>query len=227
MAVPLNNASQFSIEALNAEYVGLEPVARLNRLSEQFQRILVTSSFGASSAILLHLLSQSALAKVPVYIVNTGFLFPETLAYRQNLAELLNLTVAEIVPEPWRFKVVEDTRMWETHPDLCCTLKKVEPMDDFTKNYDVWISGIMGWQSHHRGKQEVFSRKKEILKFHPLLELTQAQAEAYMLAHNLPEHPLKEKGFASIGCMPCTQRGVGREGRWGHLPGKTECGLHL
>ncbi len=215
------------LEALNNEFYPLSKLERINLVADRFDRILITSSFGTTSAILLHLLSQSRLAHLPVFIVNTGFLFPETLAYRNHLSALLKIKVEEIVPEAWRFDVTAQTTMWKNDPDTCCVLKKVEPLDDFAKGYDLWMSGIMGWQSNHRGKQPIFSLKKGIVKFHPLVDMTKQEAESYFYHHNLPEHPLKSQGYESIGCMPCTQQGNGRNGRWEHLPGKTECGLHF
>ena len=93
--------------------------------------------------------------------------------------------------------------------------------------YDLWISGIMAWQNDYRKTQDIFVVKHQILKFHPLIDIKSIEASQFYLDNPNLMHPLESLGYASVGCVHCTSHGVGREGRWASVLGKTECGLHL
>lgn len=187
-------------------------------------RILVTSSFGTTSALVLHML-RNAGVETPVYFLNTSFHFLETLAYREILAERLGLDVRELRAAPPDVRETLRTGRWAYDPEGCCRVNKVEPLARVKRRADIWVSGLMNWQSPTRADLEVFEERDGLLKFYPLVDFTRAQAEAYYAEHDLPRHPLEAEGYASVGCTHCTQPGNGREGRWAGTA-KTECGLH-
>ena len=102
----------------------------------------------------------------------------------------------------------------------------MEPLEKIKESYKVWVSGLMRWQSDNRSTLDVFEERNGMIKFYPLLDVTQDERENFIKDHHLPFHPLISKGYFSIGCKHCTVPGKGREGRWNNSP-KTECGLHL
>lgn len=215
------------IEALNKDYKKRSTSERLAQAHQDFERILITSSFGTTSALLFEQFRLAGLKNYTVQFVNTGFLFDETLRYKDILSAHYEFYVIEIKPADWRFELTEKEQLWTTNPDLCCAIKKIEPLEEVMKNYDLWISGIMAWQNDHRKNQEIFAVKHQLLKFHPLIDLAYSAAAQFYLENPQLRHPLQSLGYESIGCTHCTALGIGREGRWAGIAGKTECGLHL
>jgi len=215
------------VERLNAAYGPLDFEARLRRLFSEFdpQRVLVTSSFAATSAYFLHIISRIAPEQV-IHFIDTGYHFPETIAYRQYLIDQYGLMVADVKAEDWKHQFTVDEKTWERDPDFCCTINKVEPLELIKPKFDVWVSSLMHWQTDHRSGLEVFERRRGMLKCNPMIDVTREQRDAYIREHELPFHPLVAKGYQSIGCTHCTVAGEGRSGRWLGKP-KTECGLHL
>ena len=108
----------------------------------------------------------------------------------------------------------------------CCSINKVEPLEEIKQDYDIWASGLMSWQTEHRSSLDIFEERNGIIKFYPLIDVSKEQRDNYIREHRLPFHPLVAKGYASIGCAHCTVPGDDRSGRWNNSP-KTECGLHL
>jgi phosphoadenosine phosphosulfate reductase len=209
------------------EYLPLNPEQRMKQLFAEFgaKDILFTSSFGTTSAILLHLLHRVA-PQHTVYFLDTTYHFSETLQYKDELTKLLQLNVSTLQPEEWKNAFTGEDQTWSKDPDLCCSINKVEPLDKIKSNFKIWISGLMGAQNKFRKQLNIFDVREEITKFYPIVDLTEAQAAAYMKEFQLPEHPLIKQGFHSVGCYHCTVKGRGREGRWVNRS-KTECGLHL
>ncbi len=122
-----------------------------------------------------------------------------------------------------------DTRnaqLWSKDANKCCNINKVEPLEYIKTNYKIWVSGLMKWQSDFRNSLDIFERRNEITKFYPLLDIGYIERDEFIKTHHLPFHPLKSKGYSSIGCTHCTVPGGDRTGRWNNSP-KTECGLHL
>lgn len=211
---------------LNASYENLTQVERVKKIFENFDhdRILVTSSFGTTAAILLHMISKVA-PDHPIYLTNTGYLFGETLKYKDDLVEQLGLNVIEVeAPENQR-RFTKENESWKYHPDLCCHINKVRPTEFLKEDKDIWISGLMRYQNANREKLRIFEPKDELLKFHPNIDLTEEEVQTYATIYELPRHPLLYQGYGSIGCTHCTTRGEGRQGRWMNST-KTECGLH-
>lgn len=215
------------LEELSARYTPLDFEQRLRQLYRDFDpaEVLVTSSFAATSAYFLHIVSTIE-PRQKIAFIDTGFHFPQTLAYRDYLVELFKLDVFDVKAEDWKHQFTVDDRTYQRDPDYCCAVNKVEPLDAIKPNYRVWMSSLMGWQTDDRGGMQVFEERRGILKFNPMIDVSRAQRDAYIAEHRLPFHPLVAEGYSSIGCAHCTVKGEGRSGRWVGKP-KTECGLHL
>ncbi len=214
-----------NIDALNKKYAALSPEGRIKELYNDFDKILFTSSFGTTAAFLLHLFHKINKDQT-VYFLDTTYHFNETLIYKQQLTDLLGLKVIDIKSEEWKNKFTQDDKTWNSDPDLCCSINKVEPLDKIKPDFEVWVSGLMSSQNKYRGSLKVFDMKDGMLKFYPLVDLKEQDAFDYIKKHQLPEHPLLKAGFNSVGCFHCTVAGKGRSGRWVNKS-KTECGLHL
>lgn len=188
-------------------------------------RVLVTSSFGTTSAILLHIISRLR-ASHPIYFIDTGYHFPETLEYKETLTRRLGLNVIDIHPDATRHEETRQKEFWTSEPDRCCRINKVEPLRAVQQRHVIWVSGLMAWQNAHRSRFELLEDRGNLFKFYPLLDWSRRQAANYYAQLGLPRHPLEARGYESIGCSHCTQPGRGRDGRWAGS-GKTECGLHI
>ena len=223
----LGNAQAVNLEALNAKYKKLHPTERVKQLFKDFYAsgILVTSSFGTTSALLLHMLHRTR-KNHPVRFINTGYLFAETLAYKNTLAKRLGLKVVELEPKAKRHAKTKAAAMWSHNPDECCKINKTEPLTAVKKGYKVWMSGLMGFQSEQRNALNIFEMKDAIIKFQPLIDILEGEAALYMKLFELPQHPLLDKGYDSVGCTHCTAKGSCRMGRWIDHD-KNECGLHF
>lgn len=227
--VPANSAglAPQSLAALNRAYQPLDFEQRIRRLYQDFapQGVLVTSSFAATSAYFLHIISRIRPTQT-IHFINTGFHFQETLDYRDYLAKLYDLTVVDVKPDSHHYQYALTETLWETDPDLCCSVNKVEPLEEVKQDFQVWVSSLMGWQTDHRAGLDIFEERRGVIKFNPMIDVTREQRDAYIAEHDLPFHPLVAQGYSSIGCSHCTVKGEGRSGRWQGKP-KTECGLHL
>lgn len=220
---------------LRRENDRLERASAEERLAFAVERFggktLFTSSFGAGSGVLLHLWSRVA-GKLPVVFIDTGFLFEETLAYRDDLVSRLGLTLLVVRPETSRaeFMATHGDDIQRRNSDFCCAKNKVEPVAPLKRDAEAWVSGIRRDQSAERADVPILlAAPGEPLKVHPIATFTAADVHAYLRAHDIPPHPLEKKGYRSIGCEPCT-RAVRegedeRAGRWAWTD-KTECGLH-
>ncbi len=193
-------------------------------------RIALVSSFGADSAVLLHMVSQID-PKTPVVFVDTGQHFDETLRYRDALCARLGLTNL-VMAEPDREVVAaEDPEkfLFASDPDRCCDIRKVQPLAGALESYDAWITGRKSFQTATRSRVPLFEAEGDRVKVNPLVGWSATDLLDYIRAADLPPHPLVAKGFPSIGCLPCTSRVAPgedpRAGRWrGRL--KSECGIH-
>lgn len=215
------------IATLNERYRPLHFEARIRRLYEDFEadKILVTSSFAATSAYFLHIISRIRPEQI-VHFIDTGYHFPETLAYKEYLTRLYGLRVADLRAETWRHEFTLRERTYREDPDFCCSINKVEPLEEIKSRYLIWATSLMRWQTEHRATLEIFEERGGIVKFNPMIDIAKSERDAYIREHGLPFHPLVAHGYSSIGCTHCTLPGRDREGRWIDKP-KTECGLHL
>jgi phosphoadenosine phosphosulfate reductase len=205
-----------------------------NKLSEYNQKSLkmfTTSSFQTHSIVLLHILSQID-KSIPVYFINTGYHFPETISFRDQITDLLKLNMKDVssfTPRNMQ-KDAQGKLLFASDPDFCCYLNKVQPLEPILAEHDVWINGVRADQSSVRKTfKEEESAPHGVVRFHPMLDWTTKSIELYIKEHKLPRHPLEAKGYLSIGCEPCTRKFDlefnAREGRWYGL-NKTECGLN-
>ncbi len=219
--------SEEEVKALNQKYRKLSVRERVQELYNDFDlnEIMLTSSFATSSAYLLHEFSQVNKDQV-IYFIDTHYHFEETLKYKEELTKLYGLKVESVssLKEDYEFTLRNET--WKEAPEFCCEINKVRPLQAIKERFNVWVSGLMEWQSDHRKSLDIFEIRNGILKFYPLLDVTEEYRELYISKNMLPFHPLVAKGYQSVGCKHCTVPGAGRTGRWNNHP-KTECGLHL
>ena len=195
-------------------------------------RIAMVSSFGAESAVLLDLVAEVDPA-TPVIFLDTLKLFPETLAYRDTLVTRLGLTdVRSVQPDSRDLDRHDpDGTLWSYEPDLCCHIRKTEPLDLALRGFDAWITGRKRFHGGSRKQLETIELDLASgrLKVNPLATWTVEDIRRHLVARDLPTHPLTAQGYASIGCMPCTRPVTPgeavRSGRWSWLD-KTECGIH-
>jgi phosphoadenosine phosphosulfate reductase len=192
--------------------------------------LALVSSFGAESAVLLHMASEVS-RDIPVLFLDTGMLFGQTLDYRQQLAAKLGLTdVRDLRP---RFEDLAtgdpNADLWKTDTDGCCHIRKVLPLNQALDGFSAWITGRKRFHGGDRVRLPVVEEVDGKLKFNPLANWAKADLDAYAADHGLPEHPLVAFGYPSLGCWPCTspvEEGADvRSGRWAGSQ-KTECGIH-
>ena len=222
------------IMALNGMFDEMDGVAVLRQAVEELLPgdLAIVSSFGADSSVLLHMVSEVD-PTLPVYFLETGKHFAETLDYVETLKRHLKLTnVIALVPDPKdlaRFDPAGD--LWETDPDSCCHIRKTEPLDDAVKGFGGWVTGRKRYQTAERGVLPHFElTSDDRIKVNPLAYFSDADITSYKLKYGLPEHPLYSMGYKSIGCAPCTsvvaEGEDPRAGRWRGL-NKKECGIHF
>jgi phosphoadenosine phosphosulfate reductase len=194
------------------------------------ERLAVVSSFGSESAALLKVTADVDPA-IPVIFLDTGHMFTETLAYRDQLIEILGLRdVRSIKPDAAALKREDvDNELWFSDPDACCRIRKVEPLARALAPFTAWINGRKRFQGGLRAAIPVVEQDGARVKFNPFANVTREDIAAIYHAAKLPQHPLVASGFRSIGCMPCTSRSDNgeddRAGRWRGRD-KTECGIH-
>lgn len=196
--------------------------------------VAVVSSFGAESAVLLHLIGTID-RHVPVLFLDTGKHFPETIAYRDALTQRLGLTNLRIlIPDPAELAERDGNGLrWSFDPDGCCEIRKVRPLAKALAGFDASFTGRKSFQAATRANLPRFeldtSDAEGRLKINPLIDWTPSQIAAYFILHDLPQHPLIAQGYPSIGCSPCTRPVApgedARSGRWAGWD-KVECGIH-
>jgi phosphoadenosine phosphosulfate reductase len=196
--------------------------------------LCVTCSFQTEDIALVHMIIREK-SGIPILFLDTGYHFPETLAYRDEMAarfrlNLINVAPTMTVPEQEsKFGI-----LYQSSPDRCCGFRKVEPLFAALDSYRVWFTGLRREQSPTRaGLKELDEFRlpsgKVLTKVSPLASWTNREVWAYLKANQIPASPLYEQGYTSIGCRPCTQlptdAGNPRSGRWGGR--KLECGIHI
>ena len=201
---------------------------------EKGRTLFATSSFQTNSVVLLHIISCIA-PDIPVYMLNTGYLFPETLAFKEQLVSRLNLNVIELFSSiPKLHQKDENGRLlFTSDPDYCCQVNKIQPLEPILERFDVWINGVRASQSHTRANMKKEERvSSNTVRYHPILQWTNKMVYDYIKENQLPVHPMEKDGYLSIGCQPCTRKidlevmaEKGRDGRWFGQT-KVECGLH-
>ena len=218
-------------QRLDAELRHAHPATILRAAIEEFgDEVALVSSFGAESAVLLHMAAQIK-PDLPVLFLDTGMLFGQTLDYRQQLAARLRLTDVRDLRPRFEDLAVNDpnAELWRTDTDACCHIRKVIPLDLALAEFSAWITGRKRFHGGARLRLPVVEASDGRLKFNPLANWTKAELDAYAEEHDLPAHPLVAFGYPSIGCWPCTSPvddGADlRSGRWAGSQ-KSECGIH-
>ena len=194
------------------------------------ERLALVSSFGTESAALLKVMADVDPA-IPVIFLDTGWLFEETLAYRDALIARLGLRdVRSIRPREETLSHQDPNReLWFSDPDACCRIRKVEPLARALAPFGAWINGRKRFQGGVRADIPVVEHDGSRLKFNPFADASREEIAAIYAGAVLPPHPLAARGYQSVGCMPCTSRTLANEderaGRW-RGRAKTECGIH-
>ncbi len=225
--------AQAEAAGLDALYGHLAPQSVIERAARDLFAggIAAVSSFGADSAVLLHMIAGVD-RTLPIVFLDTGKHFEETLRYRDALAADFGLTDIRVVaPDASRLRRVDPAgRLHETDTDACCDVRKVEPMARGVAPFHAWLTGRKRFQAATRAALPVFEAVGPRIRINPLARWTTADQADYMRVHRLRENPLVAYGYLSIGCFPCTQPVKpgenARSGRWAGQA-KTECGIHL
>jgi len=184
--------------------------------------LVVTASFG--DATLVHLVSQT-IPNADVVLLDTGYLFAETEWYAEQLRDRFGLRLRTVHPRP-----DAERDLWQTDPDACCRVRKVEPLERVLADKAAWVTGVRRSDMESRRLTPIVHEDlmRDVTKINPIANWTRDDVISYRLRHDLPEHPLADRGYSSIGCWPCTKPAVNgdeRSGRWAGQD-KTECGLH-
>ena len=226
-------APDLAVGALNTRYEGA-PAEEVLHAALRFYAggIGLVSSFGAESAVLLHMAAQIN-PHVPVLMIDTLMLFPETLRYQEELSAWLGLTDVRRISVPRAVRRERDPwgALHIADPDACCALRKVAPLEDALRGFSAHVSGRKRFQSGTRAAMKLFEADAAgRIKVNPLAAWGAAEIADYFAAHELPRHSLVARGYPSIGCVPCTSRVEDgedpRAGRW-RGSDKVECGIHF
>lgn len=203
----------------------------LERYKQEGKTMFTSSSFQSHSLVLLHILSRID-KTIPIYFLNTGYHFPETISFRDYVTEQFGINTIDLKPDVPKSmqRNAEGRLMFTSDPDYCCHLNKTRPMDQVLFNHDIWINGVRADQSKVRAAMKVEQPAPHgTMRFHPMLDWNSKMIYQYQKEFKLPKHPLEEKGYLSIGCEPCTRKldpeMQEREARWYGMQ-KVECGLH-
>ena len=199
------------------------------------QKMVLACSFGAEDVVLVDMVHRIN-PEVPLFYLDTDFLFPETYATRDRIIERYQLKPAHVIQvksllTPQQQAESHGEALWASHPDQCCQLRKVEPLTRVLQGYDAWITGIRRDQAPSRANAGLieWDEKFTLIKVNPLARWTWADVWSYIKVHEVPYNPLHDHNYPSIGCTYCTAPVASgddpRAGRWKNFT-KTECGLH-
>lgn len=197
----------------------------------------VGTSFQGAGLVLLHHAVKAGLP-FPVFTLDTGLLFEETLETKKRLEEFWGIQIEGIIPELSLEQQAAEfgPELWKRNPDTCCQLRKVEPLRERLTNLSVWITGVRSEQGATRKKTAILERylfdplmERHLFKLNPMVNWKREQVWDYLRTHKIPYNPLQDRGYRSIGCQPCTrlagEADDERAGRWAGFD-KTECGIH-
>lgn len=235
-ASPAADMPTIDLEQVNAELADADAPQVVRWAAKTFgERLVMTSSFGAQAAVMLHLVTREV-PDIPVIFIDTGFHFPETYRFADAMTDRLGLNLKVYAPQlspAWM--VARHGRLWEKDTkealDQYDRMHKLEPMQRALKELNVgaWLAGLRGGQTDHRKSLARVVRQDGFFKVHPILSWTTKDVHEYLKKHDLPYHPLYEQGYPSIGDWHSTfPIGEGQDERAGRFRGlKQECGLHL
>ena len=231
----MRHLNQEELISLNEKFESEHPSRILGWLNENFRtgEIGMATGFGAEGVVLIDMIA-SINRNIPVFYLDTNVLFPETYALRDKLEEKYSI---RLIRYATRISLEQQSELhgaslWETNPDLCCKIRKVEPLREALQNYSGWITAIRREQSAVRAKAGIieWDSKFDLLKINPLAAWTKKEVWKYIVDRGVPYNPLYDKKYASIGCTHCTTPVADgedeRAGRWRGFQ-KKECGLHI
>lgn len=200
-------------------------------------RAAIGTSFQGAGLVIMHHARKEGL-DFPVFTLDTGLLFPETLELKARLEKFLDIQIESLHPEQTVQQQADEhgPELWNRSPDLCCVMRKVLPLQKKLEELDVWITGVRRQQSDTRQKTQILElykfdvlRDHQILKLNPIANWSREKVWDYLRANEIPYNPLTDRGYRSIGCVPCTRpSGTDeneRAGRWTGFD-KAECGIH-
>ena len=228
--------SPAEVQSLNQRFQNESTEKILAWAWERFSaRAAIGTSFQGAGLVIMHLAKQSQL-HFPVFTLNTGLLFPETFALIKRLEDYFQFSIELLKPDlsVERQGEVHGPELWKHDPDLCCTMRKVLPLQNKLEELDCWITGLRREQSQSRSDTDVvevyaFAATKDIVKLNPVAHWTRDAIWQYLKKHQIPYNPLNDQGYRSIGCWPCTAKTATgeseRAGRWTGF-NKVECGIH-
>lgn len=234
VAAPRPSWRPGNLKAISNRYECCEPQEILRwGLTTYGDEIALATGFGISGVVLMHMVSEIR-PNAPIFYLDTGLLFPETYALRDRLADRLGINFiavhASMSLSEQKHQFGE--RLWDRNPDLCCRVRKVEPLQAYLAQKRAWITGIRRDQSKSRANTQpiMWDQANNVLKICPLATWTRKDVWNYIFEHDLPYNPLLDQGFKSIGCTHCTHavgaNGDLRAGRWAGT-NKVECGIHV
>ncbi|HMJ92153.1 MAG TPA: phosphoadenylyl-sulfate reductase [Candidatus Acidoferrum sp.] len=226
------------LKSLNERF-STQPTEEILRWAwERFgTRAAIGTSFQGAGLVMMHLAKHRGY-DFPAFTLDTGLLFPETLELKRKLEEFLETKIESAVPDLTveQQNEAQGPELWKNNPDLCCTMRKVLPLQSKLAEIDCWITGVRREQSDTRAEVSIVevyvfdeATKRDIVKLSPMANWSRDQVWAYIKQHGIPYNPLHDQGYRSIGCWPCTKataNGEGeRAGRWTGF-NKVECGIH-
>ncbi|MGA3171241.1 MAG: phosphoadenylyl-sulfate reductase [Chthoniobacteraceae bacterium] len=238
MTLQAGEISPAEVHELSAQFETAEVEDVLTWAWERFgARAAIGTSFQGAGLVIIHKAVQAGLP-LPVFTLDTQLLFPETLELKRRLENFFEIKMESIHPEqtPEEQAREHGPELWNRSPDLCCTMRKVLPLQRKLEELAVWISGLRRQQSDTRQRIQILElyhfdvlRDHYILKLNPMANWSREAVWEYIKANKIPYNPLHDRGYRSIGCWPCT-RAVGQEanersGRWTGFD-KSECGIH-
>jgi phosphoadenosine phosphosulfate reductase len=226
------------VSGLEIQFSGQSSEEILAWAATQFgHRAAIGTSFQGSGLVMMHLAKQAGLS-FPIFTLDTGLLFPETIELQKRLEDFYGWKIEAVHPDISLDQQAEaqGPALWNRDPDLCCTIRKVLPLQSKLHDLDCWITGLRRNQSASRtsiGIIELYtlngSTGADIVKLNPMANWTREAVWNYIQQHKIPYNPLHDQGYKSIGCMTCTRKtGNGeseRAGRWDGFK-KVECGIH-
>lgn len=227
-------ASAAGIRRLTEQFERAEPRDILSWASRTFgESLAIVTSFQATGIVTLHMM-QAIAPGAPVLTLDTGFLFPETVALMNALEARFQLNLRRVKPRQSPRQQAHDygDRLWERNPDRCCHIRKTIPLREALAGYSAWVTGLRRDQSPQRAHTPIISRdaRTGLIKIAPFAKWSGERVWSYLRAHDLPYNPLHDIGYPSIGCWTCTQAvapdNTMRSGRWARRE-KTECGIHI
>lgn len=238
MTLSLHQISPEEVHALSERFESATLEQILQWVWDRFgAQASIGTSFQGSGLVILHQAVRAGL-RFPVFTIDTGFLFPETLELKRHLEDFLGIEIESLHPEqsPHEQASEHGEKLWERSPNLCCTIRKVLPLQKKLEQHAAWITGLRRQQSEDREKIRIVElykfdalRDRYILKLNPMAAWSRDAVWNYLHDHKIPYNSLHDRGFRSIGCTHCTQAAGSdaneRAGRWTGFE-KSECGIH-